>query len=447
LCGSLLLLSLFVLTVQVYDSERLGAAVVALALTLPVIAAGSSIMTIDAPYTCCWGWALVAGHRAVFRGSGWAWPVAGLLVGLGILAKYTMILWVPSLGLFLLASPGYRRLLVRPGFWVMSAVGAACCLPILLWNLRHDWVSLRHVGGQAGIHQPAGLRWLGPLNFLGTQAALLLGIWFVAWLRAMVASRPCKEPNAGAAYLWWMSALMFAFFLAFSFKTGGGEANWPVTAYLSGTVLTAAWLVTQLRAPRPGYRRLVAWSVAAACTLGMAVTVLMHYSTLAQPLLAKVSGPPTAQHPLPLRRFDPTCRLRGWRTLAARVDAIRARLKDEGIDPVLAGSAWSLPGELGFYCRGHPTVFSLGLALGDRHSQYDFWRPNPVQDSERFSGRTIILVGDPHPLLPLFFRSLDPAEVVNHREKGQPVARWKVTVCRGFRGFPPWLSAGFGGSF
>src|SRR5438552_158519 len=69
-CGSLLLVSLYILTVQVFGRERLALAVVALALTLPLIAVGASVMTIDAPYTCCWGWALVLGHRAVFRSEG-----------------------------------------------------------------------------------------------------------------------------------------------------------------------------------------------------------------------------------------------------------------------------------------------------------------------------------------------------------------------------------------
>src|SRR5262245_55696760 len=103
LCGGLLLASLYVLTVQTLRSERLAAAVAALACTLPPVAAGSSLMTIDAPFTACWGWALVAGHRAAVRGSAWAWPVAGLLVGAGTLAKYTMVLWLPSMALFLFA--------------------------------------------------------------------------------------------------------------------------------------------------------------------------------------------------------------------------------------------------------------------------------------------------------------------------------------------------------
>src|SRR5947209_1466592 len=53
-CGSLLLVSLYLLTRQVYGSEGRAAVVVALALTLPLVAAGCALMTIDAPYTCCW---------------------------------------------------------------------------------------------------------------------------------------------------------------------------------------------------------------------------------------------------------------------------------------------------------------------------------------------------------------------------------------------------------
>src|SRR5262249_11822277 len=81
-CGALLLVSLYVLAALVYRREALAAAVVAVALTLPPVAAGASLMTIDTPYTCCWGWALVLGHQAVFRGFRWAWLLAGLVVGL-----------------------------------------------------------------------------------------------------------------------------------------------------------------------------------------------------------------------------------------------------------------------------------------------------------------------------------------------------------------------------
>jgi 4-amino-4-deoxy-L-arabinose transferase-like glycosyltransferase len=436
LCGSLLLLSLYVLTVQVYRRHALAVAVVGFGLTLPVLAAGSSLMTIDAPYTCCWGWALVLGHRAIFRGSAWAWPLAGLVVGLGILAKYTMVLWVPSVGLFLLTSPARRRQLRRPGFWVMAAVGASCCLPILIWNHVHGWVSLRHVHGQAGLGPgAAGVAWLGPLRYVGAQFGLLLGYWFLVWLAAMAAHRPWREADAGKRYLWWLSAPMFVVFLLFSLKNGGGEPNWPVAAYLSGLVLAAGWLATHLRSPQQWYRRATVAGLTAFCGLGLVVTLLMHYSVLAQPVLAVLSGPPTATQPLPLRRFDPTCRLRGWRVLAAEVDRVRAELQAEGTEPLLAAASWNVPGQLGFYCQGQPAVFCFGLALGDRHSQYDLWRPNPVSDPNCFVGRTFIIVGNLTPALREAFTIVDEPRTVTYCERGQPLATWSVTVCRGFRGF------------
>src|SRR5687767_1626857 len=77
-CGSLLLAGLYLLTVQTLRSDRAALTLVLVALTMPLVAAGSTLMTIDAPYTCLWMWALVATHHALFGQSQWPWPVAGL---------------------------------------------------------------------------------------------------------------------------------------------------------------------------------------------------------------------------------------------------------------------------------------------------------------------------------------------------------------------------------
>jgi hypothetical protein len=444
-CGSLLLVSLYVLTVQVFGRERLACAVVAVALTVPVIAAGSSLMTIDSPYTCCWGWALVFGYQAVMRRSAWAWPLVGLAVGVGILAKYTMALWLPSLVLFLLTSPAHRRLLRQRGLWLACAVAGVCCLPILVWNAGHDWVTVRHVLRLAGLaHRDASAvtgngpswHWTGPFVYVGTQFALLLGFWFAAWVAALWSSRPWHDINEGTRYLWWLSATTFGVFLAFSVKTNGGEPNWPITAYIAGVVLTAGWLSHRLEGPAGWSRRLTVAGLAAACGLGLGLTLLIHHSDWAYPLLARLAGRPTKQQPLPLRRLDPTCRLRGWHTVGAAVDDLCEELRAEGIEPVVAGTGWALPGEIGFYCAGHPTVYSLGPVVGDRRSQYDYWGPNPVGDKDYFLGKTFIIVGALPEHFSAWFDSIDPPRAVTHRENGQPVATWTVIVCHGFRGFP-----------
>jgi 4-amino-4-deoxy-L-arabinose transferase-like glycosyltransferase len=440
LCSSLLLASLYVLTVQVFRREGLALAVVGVALTLPLIAVGASLITIDAPYTCCWGWALALGYQAVFRGSRWAWLLLGVVVGLGILAKYTMLLWLFSLGLFLLATPDYRRLLLRPQVWVMGGVAALCCVPIVVWNAQHEWVTVRHVFGLAGVapspDEPR-LHWLGPLAYLGEQCAVLLGYWFAVWVVAMVAQNPWRETDPGLRYLWWLSAPTFLTFLAFSPKTGGGEMNWPVTAYLSGLVLAAAWLGRQLAAPRPAYRRLQAWGLLSACAVGLLLTVFMHGTHRFYPLLTRLTGRPKGELDFPLRRLDPTCRLRGWHVFGEVVDQYRDWLRQmEGREPVLAGVSWTYPGELGVYCAGHPQGYSIGPVLGERHSQYDLW-PNPITDGERFRGQTFLVVGGMTDEIKAGFDEVGPTVFVKHYERGQPITGWWLTVCRGYRGrFP-----------
>jgi hypothetical protein len=434
-CGSLLLLSLYVLTLQVYRDPRLGVAVVALAIVMPIVSAGSLIMTIDAPYCCCWGWALVLGYHAVFHGSSWAWVATGLTVGLGVLAKQTMILFIPGMAIFMLTSQAYRLQLQRHGFWLMVVLATACSLPILVWNTQHDWVTFRHVGGQAGVTGATGIRWLGPLAFLGTQFAMLLGYWFLAWIVAMYRHRPWCDDHAPTRYLWWMSAIVFGVFLLFSFKAEE-QPNWPVTAYISGLVLGTVSLSRRWQGLAPSRRRLSLAVFALACFSTLVVSLVMLHTEWIRPQLAFLGKHLRRDGVLPLRRVDPTCRLRGWQVLAAEVDRLREDLQPTESEPILiAGSAWPLPGELGFYCSDHPTVFSLGLGMADRHSQYDFWRPNPLLDEGQFAGRTMIVIGPPTPSLFEAFDSVERLPDVVYEAGGQPMALWNVSICRGYRGF------------
>src|SRR5262249_6276564 len=159
-------------------------------------------------------------------------------------------------------------------------------------------------------------------------------------------------------------------------------------------------------------------------------------SHLIHPLLERLAGPPTTAHPFPVRRLDPTCRLRGWRVLATRVDQVRAGLRAQGEkDPVLAGVSWSVPGELGVYCAGHPQAYHLGLVQGDRHVQYACWL-NPIDQPEPFHGQTFLVVGPVSRRLAAGFNKIDPPITVTYQEGGRTLASWTLHVCHGFKGFP-----------
>jgi pimeloyl-ACP methyl ester carboxylesterase len=215
-----------------------------------------------------------------------------------------------------------------------------------------------------------------------------------------------------------------------------------VAAYLSGMVLTAAWLSSRLQSSSGRYRRATAIALFVFVGLSLGATLLLHFPVHAQPVLLSVPGRGISEHSMPLRRMDPTCRLRGWRALAADIDRLRQQLREQGIEPVLAGASWTMPGELAFYCEDHPIVYSLGTILADRRSQYDLWRPNPVADPETFAGRTFIVVvagnsGVEGALRDLarVFDELEPARVLTYSENGQSVAGWTILAGHGFRGF------------
>ncbi len=440
-CGSFLLLGLYVLATQIYRRESFSFGLIVLALTMPVLAAGSLIMTIDSPYTCCWCWALVAAYQAIFRKSGWAWPVMGILVGLGMLAKYTMVLWYPSLGLFLLFSGTYRRLLWKPGLWISVLVAFLFCSPILYWNFLHNWIGFLHVNQLSGIRSTeTHINWIGPLKFAATQFALFLGFWFVFWLQSMWVYAPWRPASPEQRYLWWMSAPMFLLFFFFGFTTNGGEANWAIACYLSGLVLAAGYLIQVWQTGSTVTRRFVWCGTFGTSFLGIMLIVASHNPLLTQPVLVRLAGNPTEKQKYPIRRIDPTCRLRGWQTLAEAVDDRVAALRRQGIEPVIAADSWVAPGELAFYCQGNPTVYTLGVLVGNRHSQYDLWRPNPIADPEKFRGKTFIYVGFYTKKISGAFRDYEKPDMVYHIEDGCPISEWQITIFRNFQGFPRTVS-------
>ena len=137
--GAGLLLALHQLARMSFLSAKIGFVVVAIALTLPPVHVLSLLLTIDSPYCCIWAWALVTARMGLFsqagQGNHW-WIATGMLVGLGILAKYTMVIFAGSLFLALLTNPAWRPKLKEIGPWVGAFTALLFCLPILFLEYR-----------------------------------------------------------------------------------------------------------------------------------------------------------------------------------------------------------------------------------------------------------------------------------------------------------------------
>ena len=323
----------------------------------------------------------------------------------------------------------------KTGVWLFLAGAALGWLPILVWNAGHDWVSFRHVFGQVGGEGKGGVRWDGAASFVGGQFGMMFGVWLLAFLGAGWAFRPAREADTAVRLLWWVSVPVWCLFAAASLVKPG-QPNWPAPAYVAGFVLAVAWVRDQLAGP---HAKLVRRGIGLSIVVGLLVAFSVHFPYAVRPLVARFAGAPTETNPLPVRHFDLTARLTGWKQLAGEVDAIRERLRAEtGQEPVIVGTHWTLPGSLRFYCVSHPDVYTIGIANhSDRYSQYDLWRPNPIDDAQDFHGRTFVIVGDLGPEAATAFERLEPPVQVVHAGGGVPVARWPVWVCHGFRGFAP----------
>ncbi|MFZ5480355.1 MAG: glycosyltransferase family 39 protein [Myxococcota bacterium] len=335
--------------------------------SLPLFALGGVLATPDLPLMA--GWSLALGGAATGN-----WLLAGLGAGIAGLGKYTG--WGLWPLLFLAAPREWRRML--PGL----AITALCLAPNLVWNARHDWVSVRFqldhgLGARApavGEFLAAQVGLVGPV-FFGAVAAW----WAVGWKGDRV-DRIC----------WWTSLPVFVFFAIAAARTHG-EPNWPAPAWLGAAVGVA----------RAGGRIARAGWVGAGLNVALSALLVAHVH---RPLLAIPN--------------DPVARLGLGDTLAQSVEAW-------GVEPVYTERYQEAA--LIAYHAGIDAHALPGVARPD---QYDLW-PAPVAERALFvrpwrGGDTTSV--DP------FCATRGPANVVTERaDDGTALARWQVyevSACR-----------------
>lgn len=425
--------------------RRVALAAVALPATIPILAVGGKLMTIDAPLACLWTWTLVALTQAFRRDALVAWVGAGVLIALGILAKYNMVFIYAAAGALLLIEPGLRRYWRRPGPYVAAGVGLLGFVPILLWNVQNGWVSFRHVAGQAGVAGGPTIDPLGPFAYVAGQAGVANVLWLVPMVWAGIAlwRRPAADERIEPWVARWLVITMFLpwlVFLGFSPITKI-QPNWPVLALTSGVVVLPYWLMRRLEGLTPAQRRGWWYYLAGAAVFGLVQVVLIHFTAWLMPLFALLTRNAPPWEKTPIRNLDPTARLRGWSQLGSAVGSVLAAEQAVGRDPFIMTDDYQVASEIAFYCPGNPPVYSAQAALGGRYSQYDLWM-NPISDPELFVGRPCIYVGSVHPELTgegggaAALPGLgEPTMIVTHEVRGHPMRIWTIFTAPSFAGF------------
>ena len=329
LCAALGSLLLWDAGEHLFPRRQAGLAAAALLNATLMFGTGAILMTPDTPLLFFWTASLAALARLLSSGNPRWWLAVGLAAGLALLSKYTALLLIASVFLWLLTAPPGRAALRTPWPWAAMILAFLLFAPDIAWNAAHHWVSYLKQGGREFFHPwlytqatgfltpahpqpplnfgpktvPHGLTLPRPAQFFGEfwagQFGLFTPLIFLLALGGLWALR--RAPAASARLLLWLTLLPGAVFLEHVIK-GRVQANWLAVLYPSAC-LAAALL------PTPALRRWLTPSLA----LGFGLTALVYAQALTHFL------------PLPPRADPSALQMSGWRGLGRAAAALTPR--------------------------------------------------------------------------------------------------------------------------
>jgi hypothetical protein len=311
-----------------------------IALAMPLLAVGGVIITPDTPSVLFWGlvgWALAELH--VSRNASW-WLAVGLLAGLGLLSKYSNLFVGASILLWLVLVRSNRVWFRCWQLWAGGALACLLALPVVLWNLEHDWASFAKQFGRVGRGQHVTLAYLGEL--LGGSLGLMspiVAVLAALGLARLVRSATLEKDERSALLV--LGMLPFLAYLLVHSLHERVQLNWTAPLYPSFALCAAIALGTADGSGKPAaqaFGKLGRWAVG----IGFLIAGALYWHTV-RPII-----------PVPGQK-DPTSQTRGWRELAAEVERVRASTGACWI----ATSSYATTAQLAYELRDKAPVLQL----------------------------------------------------------------------------------------
>lgn len=268
-------------TAVIYFCSRMGEArrLLSLLLLTPLFFFGSVWMTPDIPLVFFWSlyvlW-LSSVNRTmqdwsgdpvtrVYRTSPVSlprWMLGGLVLGLGLMSKYTMWIAIPC-AFFTLAGK-YRWKAWSAGFVAHLVVALLVGLPVLIFNFRHGFAPYRfqweHVSAGSG----------SLMSFLGSQIAMVGALPFLMLPFVLLEGRDLRDQsNLRVPFFFFVLPILFFLIQGSRAKV---EANWPIVAYLS------CWALAQRILDQSSFRGAVRGVVflSFAFPIGLSALLIAH---------------------------------------------------------------------------------------------------------------------------------------------------------------------------
>ncbi len=289
----------------------------------PGTAVSARLMTTDVPMLFCIALFLYALVRLREAGTARWGALAGLALGVGLMAKYAMAFMLLGLIVLAVVAPKERRWLFSRQMALALLVAIAVVLPHFLWNAASGFVTVGHsseVVGRGGL----GIRIGNGLKFLAAQFAIMGPLVMAAFLLRAVGRRRSELPDADRLLL----SLAVPVYVAVTAQATLFRAydNWAAAGALPAFMLAAAVLMR------------LHWTLpAASAALGAAAQIAL---AVADTMPERIVLPF-------VRGTQPYAKLAGWRQLAEAAQQARRQTGAEAI----ATNSRAFAAELTYYAR------------------------------------------------------------------------------------------------
>ena len=297
-------------------------------ITMPAVSLSSMIISTDVFLMLFWALAVYMVCRGLKSGQASAWIWAGVAAGLGLLTKYTMLLFLPSTFIAIYC----RRAHLQAKTWRMiclaSVIAAMIWLPNIIWNIAFDMASFRHVYEISQLEKQR--LQLGELMaFLGAQFAVFGFVSMGLFIRyCLLDAKAASQSKTTGLWLGYFSVFMAV--ICAQALWSRAFANWAAPAYITAVI----WLSARMCALRH-----IRWLNVAILVNIMTMGLMYHYEGIYQLLGVTLTA-----------KTDPMRMVRGWDVLGQAVgQALKAYPHR-----VLLTENRKILSELIYYVHPHP---------------------------------------------------------------------------------------------
>jgi len=253
----------FKLTSLLFNEKIAFNAVVILLSTL-LVQAGFTIVTPDAPLTLFWSMGLYYAYRAITFEKTADFIISGIVLGLMMLAKYTAILFVPILLLFILLKK--PRIFMDIRFYITILIVLIIISPLLWWNYEHDWISFLF---QLHHGQKASWNFHRFFEYFGGQFAIYTPLFF-GYLLYILLRKKELYTKYKLLYLTIATLVPLLFFL-YKSLSAKMELNYTAPAFITATILIAYMI------DKYDMKKVFKYGLIVAITLSLIVRVALLY--------------------------------------------------------------------------------------------------------------------------------------------------------------------------